>query len=583
MKDIYITSLNNTSRVEVLNYIKVFYERDFIYHKDIYDISHILSATKKFKAIKIIACNNNLIIRCLERPMISNINYIGNELKTNNILHNLLQTINIKKRTIFHSNILKVVIKKFKKYYINKNKKNITVKIIVIFSQNNLIDLKIIFSELKNYSIRKINIIGNNSFSKKTILSLFESKDALNWWYNEKKSINYVKNLEIYIKKLKQFYINHGYIYFIINNINVIQSVNKNEVNIYIDYTEGKQYIITNVLLHENIFFHFKDINNVIKSIIDQPYCITNILNIKNNIKDMFLMNGYIDATISIYYVIDSSHNRVVFYFYINSGQLYFLHKIHFHKNKYIKDKLLYHAIKNLEGHYLNIQLLHRFKTSLMEKGYYKNILLTLYPITRHSNQIDAVYTIKEKDSGNIDFNLGYGLHNGISFNFNFMQNNLFGSGINVKLNSVKNDYETSGNITFIDPYFSTLSDFLKGKLFYNIFKPNVIKHNTYKNKNYGFDSKLGFVVDASNKFNIGIGFVHNDFSNKQPKISIWNYSTNLDQYLDNNIIKNSKNNDINCSFLWSYDSLNSHYFPISGNYTTINIQSTLPGFNNFS
>ncbi|QCI16250.1 outer membrane protein assembly factor BamA [Buchnera aphidicola] len=577
VKDIQFQGLINLSKNEVLNNI-FFHVGSKISEVDIKKSIQSLFQTGKFENIEVMYSKKTIIFKVEEKPIISNIIISGNSIINESILNQYLMKLNIQKGAPFDSYAVNVLSKTLEDFYKNLGKYKSNVKILKLFSEHNIINLKIIINEGVSIKINTIKIFGNKDFSKEKIMSLFKLSNYNPWWNFSHQYTYSSKNLDQFLEDLNNFYLNQGYFYFNINDKKVDFVKNKNYVNIFINISEGKKYRISNFFINGNLFPYQKIIKNFVKLENYELYNKEKINFIVNKITRFLSEKGYIDSKIVVVPDIDHEKKTIVLNFNIDIDKRYYVKKIKFIGNQLTEDKVLRREIKQIEGEYFNIKLVELGKRLLEKTKYFSDVQIIKDIDPHESNQLNIIYRVKEEPTGSINFGLGYGKDSGISFNASFAQENILGSGNSLKASAIKNDYQKYIDLSMSYPYFISNNIDLNTRFFYNNFKYNFNSISNLLKNTYGFEGNLGFFINHRNKVHFGFGYTHNGIENKEKMVdtTLFNQKFSEPELLKNNLV-----NDFTLNYSWIYDNLEYLYFPISGNQTYISGKNTVPGSDN--
>ncbi len=263
--------------------------------------------------------------------------------------------------------------------------------------------------------------------------------------------------------------------------------------------------------------------------------------------------------------------------FVVDAGRRLTVREVRFEGNTVSADSTLRQEMRQQEGTWYNSQLVELGKVRLDRTGFFETVESKIIPVQNSSDEVNVIYKVKERQTGSINFGIGYGTESGISYQASVKQDNFLGTGAAVSLGGTKNDYGTSLNLGYTEPYFTKDGVSLGGNVFFENYDNSKSEtSSTYKRTTYGGNLTLGFPVNENNSYYMGLGYTYNKISNFAPE-----YNRKL--YLDSmNFNGNSiKTSDFDFSFGWNYNSLNRGYFPTKGVKASLGGRVTIPGSDN--
>ncbi|QCI18221.1 outer membrane protein assembly factor BamA [Buchnera aphidicola (Aphis nasturtii)] len=589
IKNIEFQGLRYFSKEKALKNI-LFNVGSEISKNDIQKIIKSLFKTGKFEDIKAFFSEKTLIFKIIERPLICDIKILGNHIIKNTVVNKYLNQLGIKVGKQYNPYLKNIFMQNIKNFYHHIGRYQAKLKLLITFSSNNRIHLKILIDEGKLLQINSIKIIGNKNFSRDKIISLFQLQDYKPWWNFLEKHVYYSDQLEKDLNNLNKFYLSKGYYYFHIDKKTVSFLKGQNKVDITLYISEGNKYKINCFFVNGNVFQYYEKIKSLINLNNNEFYNKEKIDLIVQKIKYFLSENGYINSQISIDPKINFRDKTIILNFNININQRYFVNKISFRGNELTQDIVLRREIKQMEGKWFNLKLVDLGKTSLEKIKYLHDVEIIKDFLHSKHNAVDITYVLKEHPTGTVNFGLGYGKDSGLSFNASISKDNLFGSGNSFKTSIIKNDNQKYLDLLLTYPYFFDNGTNLNTRLFYNDFKYHLDDMSNLTKKTVGFESDLSFLINDFNRFNIGFGYTRNSLVNKNSiinkkdsihRVDKKNFLSDKTEIINDQFLENSLVNDFTLNYSFLHNTLKDFYFPISGNQTYLSGKNTIPGSDN--
>jgi outer membrane protein insertion porin family len=248
VRDIRVEGIQRTEAGTVFSYLPVKVGDTLTEDKAAAAIK-ALYATGFFKDVRLESRDDVLIVVVEERPSISKVTITGiKEFSEDDLKTGLKQT-GLAEGRVLDRALLDKAEQELRRQYFNRGKYAVEIKSTLTPLERNRVDVQFDVVEGDSSKIRRINIVGNQSFKEKELLSLFElTTPGLLTWYTKNDQYSRQK-LSGDLEKLKSFYMNQGYLEFGIDSTQVSISTDKRDIYITLNVTEGEKYTISDVKL----------------------------------------------------------------------------------------------------------------------------------------------------------------------------------------------------------------------------------------------------------------------------------------------------------------------------------------------
>lgn len=556
--------------------------------ENIADCIKILFATGFFQEIFISNYNGIITITVKECPIINTITICKNKSLKSEEVQQILENNDIKSGNPLNQYALYTIKRNLENICYNFGKFNATVQIITTSLARNQSDVQIIFSENKSAKVSQIKIFGNRSFSQKHLLKQFTLYNQLKW-----KNITFRKTYQKQkllhdLELLRDFYLNRGYAKFRIDDIQI--NISPDNKNVYLDIyiNEGCKYHFKSTIICGNVFNYLPDFKEHLQIKPGELYNNKKIRETEYNIQYALGRYGYIKPNILTECSFDDCNKLIQLYIYIDVGRRFYVREIRFVGNDLTKDSVIRRELRQIEQAPLNYINVLQDQKQLQYFSYFKKVDTHIEYIPYLSNQLDLIYIIEERNTGNLNINFGFGTESGVNMQINIYQDNLLGTGNMLSMTTTKNRHQTYVDISMLKKYIGVKKTNISGKVFYNNFMHNNLDLSNYNMKNYGCNINYSYPLAMYISYDTGLSYISNNLNQIAPQIAIWRYlySMGIDPLanqdnrgLNSNI--NIYSHDFLLNSTWTWNNLNRMYFPEFGSRVCITSNVTLPGSNN--
>lgn len=568
VEDIQVRGLQRISAGTVYNYLPVNVGETFTEEKQTAAIRALFN-TGFFKDITLEKEGYTLIVSVVERPSVAKVSIEGNKDIKKEDLTEALKKIGLAEGKVYNKQVLDKVEQEMRRQYFSHGKYGLKIKTEVTELTRNRVGIRIEISEGKVAKIKQINIVGNQAFSNEILRKEFELSTT-NFLSFYSKDDQYSKQkLAADLEKLRSYYFDRGYINFNIELTQVDITADKKEIYITINVKEGDVYTLEKVKLTGELIVQPEELVKLVKVGPGEIFSRKNATETSKAISDRLGNDGYTFANVNMVPEINEQQKTVVMTFFVDPGKRVYVRRINVKGNTKTRDEVIRREMRQMESSWAAGNKIERSKVRLERLGYFEEVGVETPPVVGAADQIDVNYTVKEKASGNLQAGVGYSQVQGIIFNANISQDNIFGTGKRVDLGFNNSAIMTRYNLGFNDPYYTLDGVALGYNLGYttrNAYAANLASYNTkIENASMNFGIPL-------NEFN-RLGF---DMEIKHTNVSSTTLSSQ--QILDYISNYGSSFLVLDTSAGWTHDTLDRPTFSHRGGQQRISALVTVPG-----
>ncbi len=568
VKDIQVFGLQRISAGTVFNYLPVSVGEDFTPQKAAAAI-RALFKTGFFKDVALERSGDVLIVYVQERPSVAKIIFEGNKDIKKEDLEKALNVIGLSEGKVFNRQLLEKVEQELTRQYFSHGKYGVKIKTEVTQLTRNRVAILIKISEGRVAKIKQINLVGNKTFDSDTLLDLFELRPT-NWLSFYTKDDQYAKQkLSADLERLRSYYLDRGYIKFSIDSTQVTLTPDKKEIYITINIKEGDLYTLEKVRLTGNLVVPPQELIDRVQVGPGEIFSRKNATLTSKAISDRLGDEGYLFANVNMVPEIDEKKKTVVMTFFVDPGKRVYVRRINMKGNTKTRDEVLRREMRQMEAAWAATRKIERSKTRLERLGYFEQVNVETPPVVGTSDQVDVNYSVTERSSGNLSAGVGFSQTQGLIFNANISQDNVFGTGKRVNLAFNNSNVTTQYRFGYFNPYY-TLDGVSMG---YDL---------GYVARNANNANISNYTTDVINTgFNFGIPLNEFDrlrfnFDAKYTKLKTGSFtSTEINDFV---LQQGESFLTFSAAAGWTHDTLNRALFPTSGGQQRFSALATVPG-----
>lgn len=534
-----------------------------------------LFATGLFDDVAVYEDKDQLVLRVKERPTLQKLQIEGNKKVSSEDLTKGLSQAGLEEGQIFQRSTLDQIKLELERMYHAQGRYNAKITSEVEELPRNRVTVKITITEGSVASIRRINLVGNQSYTNQQLLKHFELNETKGWTLFSSADQYSREKLGGDLERLRSWYLDNGYLRFNVESTQVSISPDKQDIFITVNIFEGDQYKVSEVELAGELILEEEQLIPYIRLKVGDVFSRSAMTASSENIRSRLGIEGYTFAEVNGRPDIDDEKKEVKLTFLVDPGRRSYVRRINFHGNISTQDEVLRREMVQLEGASANTDLIQRSKEQLERLGFFSSVNVETQPISTNPDLIDVNYTVEEQPSGSISASVGYSQASGVVYGAALSQNNFLGTGNIVSLGANRSDFRTSYNFSYLNPYY-TIGGISRGfNLFYREtdFKKEDYGISSYATDAYGANVTYGYPISRNSRLSLSLGFDNTDVHAEK-----FNDEIRLDDIRAFEKLYGLDFFNYKVTGRWTRNQLNRGILATAGSYQSLSLELAVPG-----
>src|SRR3954468_9405126 len=504
IKDIRVEGLQRTEPGTVFSYLPVKVGETMTEEKAQQSVK-ALFATGFFQDIRLEVENNVLVVMVQERPAIAQIDFTGlREFEPDNI-RKALRELGLADGRTFDRSLLDTAEQEIQRHPLSRGLYAAQVTVTVTPLERNRVGISFAVTEGEVAKIRGINIVGAQAFDEDELADLFVLRTpGILTWYTKADKYSREK-LAADLESVRSYYQNRGYIDFSIESAQVAISPDRQDIYITVNIVEGEKFTVSAVELSGQLLLPREDLEKLVQVKPGDGFSREKLAGTAKAVAERRGNDGYAFANANAVPSFDKEKRTVAFNIVIDPGRRVYVRRIQVAGNNKTRDEVVRRGMRQLEGAFYDTSKIQLSKRRIDRTAYFSEVNVETQPVEGSADQVDVLYTVKEKPTGALLFGAGFSTVEKLVLSTSIQQQNAFGSGkflaASINSGSINKVY----SLSYLDPYF-TVDGVSQG---FDIYRRKTdasrLSIGPYATDAYGGGVKFGYPLTERSSVNFGL------------------------------------------------------------------------------
>lgn len=463
-----------------------------------------LFALGLFKDVRLETQGNVLVVWVEERPTVAAVEFVGLKEFDSEVLVRALKDVGLAEGRPFDKALADKAEQELKRQYISRSLYGAEVVATATPLERNRVKLTFTITEGGPARIRQIQINGNKAFASSTLLDQF-NLDTGGWlsWYTKSDRYSRTK-LNADLESLRSFYLARGYLEFRIDSTQVSMSPDRLEMDITINVSEGDRFVVSGVQLEGNYLERESEFKSLVRIRPGQAYNAETVAETSKAFTDYFARFGYAFARVEVRPEIERSNNTVRLVLQADPSRRAYVRRIQIAGNERTRDEVIRRELRQFEAAWYDGDKIRMSRDRLDRLGFFTEVDVQTQDVAGAPDQVDLLFTVKEKPTGNISLGAGFSSAEKVALSFGISQENAFGTGNYLAIQVNTSRYNRTAVLSTTDPYFTQSGISRSLDIFHRTTRPYLGDLNAYSLVTSGGGVRFGVPVTEEDTIFVG-------------------------------------------------------------------------------
>ena len=414
-----------------------------------------LYATGFYSDVRLERDGDVLIVYVQERPAIAQIEIEGaKEFTKDNLKEGLKQT-GIADAKIYDKSLLDRAEKELKRQYTSRGFYGAKVSTTVTPLERNRVSLRFDIEEGAVTKIADINIIGAKDFSERELLRTMKLTTP-GWFTWFTKDDQYSKQqLTADLEALRSFYLNRGYLEFNIDSTQVSITPDREKIYITIAITEGPVYRVGEVKFSGDLIIKEEELRRLVLVKQGDVFSREKIVDTTKRVSDRLGNDGYSFANVNPVPDLDREKRIAGFTFFVDPGRRVYVRRVNISGNQKTQDEVIRREMRQLESSWYSLEKIARSKERLQRTAYFSEVTIETPAVAGTSDQVDVNVSVTERNTGTLNFGVGYSAAEKLTLQASISQANILGTGNLMAFQINNGTVNKVYSFSYLNPYWT--------------------------------------------------------------------------------------------------------------------------------